>query len=491
MRNDLKNALYGAGGFIFPAIVSLATTPYILHKLTPEIYGIYILCITIMGVMSFLDLGFGQGVIKFVSQYEAVKNYERINRIISTSLVIYIVMGLLGALAIFVFSDIIAIKIFRLGAGQVDTGIISLRIVSIGFLFSFISALFSSIPKAVQRYDIAVKIQNFLWFASVMSSVLLLYFGKGIIEILIAYLLFQFIGIFAYAYASKKLLPEIKFGFKFDKSVFKEIFSFSIFVSLNVVSANIVTRIDKMIVSHFLGTSAVSFYTIPYNLASMISSLVGSTNQFLFPAISSLNSKGEKDKLRHYFIKSLDYTALLSTFLLVIFIIFSDRFIYLWLGEDFAKNSYHIAPLIGFTFFFSCLSSVSLWYYTALNRTHINLISSLVGSSSYLIASLILIPLFGLKGAAFSFMFILVPFPVYNFYICKIVSVRYKEFISIILPYTILTLLSLLYVIFWDGRGLLVDFTFCISLVLIMFVAKKELFLELANKIGELRVKNV
>jgi len=42
---------------------------------------------------------------------------------------------------------------------------------------------------------------------------------------------------------------------------------------------------------------------------------------------------------------------------------------------------------LGFTFFFSCLTSVSLWYYTALNKTHVNLISSLIGSCSYITVS--------------------------------------------------------------------------------------------------------
>ena len=491
MKNPIKNSFYGALGFLFPTAVSLATTPYILHKLTPEVYGIYVLAISLMGLMSFLDLGFGQGIIKFVSQYEASRNYERINRIISTSFVIYFIMGLVGALIIFFFSDIFAIKIFKLSGARKSIGINAFRIVSVGFLLSFISGLFSSIPKALQRYDVAVKVQNAIWFASVMTSILLLYLGRGLVEILIGYSICQFIGVVVYAYISKAILSSLKFDFGFDKSVFKEIFGFSIFVSLNVISGNIVTRLDKMIVSYFLGTSAVSFYTIPFNLASMVSSLVGNSNQFIFPAISNLNSKRNESQIKYYFMRALDYTALISTFLMTIFIIFSDRFIYAWLGKDFAENTYHLAPIFGFTFFFSCLSSVSLWYYTALNRTHINLISSLVGSASYLVAILLLIPLFGLKGAAFSFMFILLPFPIYNFYISKIVGIKFKEYISKILPYILLTLLPFVYVMFWNGRDLLKDFMVSITLLLITFLIKRELILGLASKIGELRVKSV
>lgn len=491
MKSPMKNSFYGAIGFVFPAIISLATTPYILHKLTVEVYGIYLLAISLVGLMSFLDLGFGQGIIKFVSEYEAREDFEKINKILAVSLTIYTIMGLIGASIIYFFSDFLVLRVFKLSENNLAMGSLAFKIVAFGFLFSFLNGLFSSIPKGLQRYDIAIKIQNFIWFSSVMTTMLLLYIGKGLVDVLIAYLIFQFIGMLSYAYVSKKLIPSLKFTFGFDRTVFKEIFGFSIFVGLNVISGNIVTRLDKMIVSYFLGTSAVSFYTIPYNLSSMIGSFVGSVNQFLFPAISGLSARGEENKIRHYFLKSLDYTALISALLIIPFIIFSDRFIVLWLGKDFAEKSYHLAPIIAFAFFFSCLTSVSLWFYTALNKTHINLVSSLIGSSSYLIISLMLIPTYGLKGAAISFMFILLPFPAYNFYICKIIEMQFSKYVLKILPYSLLTLISLTYIIFWNGRDFFSDSLISVVLLLIMILLKKKLILELLNKIYVMRLRHV
>jgi O-antigen/teichoic acid export membrane protein len=491
MKSNFKNAVYNAIGFIFPVAVGLITTPYIVHKLGTEIYGIYVLAISLIGLISFMDLGFGQGIIKFVSHYEAKGDFERINKIVNTTFIINFLMGMIGLSIIFGFSEILTTRVFKVKEEQISLSILALKIASLGFLINLLSSTFSGIPKAFQRYDIPVKIQNFVWFLSIISSVVLLYLGYSLIEMLLAYTGFQALGLLLYFYYSKRLLPSLKLNLRFNKDVFKEIFRFSIFVSLNTISGNIVMKMDKAIVSYFLGTSAVSFYTIPYNLAAMISSFVGNINQFLFPAISSLNSKGDKEQMRHYFMKALDYTALISSFLMIIFIIFSDRFIYLWLGEDFAKNSYQIAPILGFTFFFSCLTSVSLWYYTALNKTHVNLISSLIGSFSYVIASLFFIPIFGLKGAAISFMFVLLPFPAYNFYISKIVGFSFKEYLSRILLYIILILIATVYTLFLSKRDLFIDIAASNTLLLIAFLLRKELFLELINKIVNGRCENV
>jgi Polysaccharide biosynthesis protein. len=134
MNSNLRNSVYGAFGFIFPVAVFLVTTPYILHKLTPEVYGIYVLAISLIGLMSFLDLGFGQGIIKFVSHYEARGDYERINKIVLTSLVIYTVMGLIGAFVIYLLSDFLVSSVFKLSLNNLAMGSLAFKIVAFGFL---------------------------------------------------------------------------------------------------------------------------------------------------------------------------------------------------------------------------------------------------------------------------------------------------------------------------------------------------------------------
>ena len=168
MKNTFRNAVYNAFGFVFPVVLALLTTPYIVHKLTPEIYGIYILAISLMGLMGFLDLGFGEGIVKFVSQYEAKKDYDKINRIIGVSFLIYVVMGLVGSILIFFLSGFLVNSIFKISEKCVATASLGFKIVAIGFFFNFVKVILSNIPKALQRYDISVKIQNAVWFCLIL-----------------------------------------------------------------------------------------------------------------------------------------------------------------------------------------------------------------------------------------------------------------------------------------------------------------------------------
>jgi O-antigen/teichoic acid export membrane protein len=472
MKNNFKNILYNALGYVFPVGVALFTTPYIVHKLTPEIYGIYVLAIFLMGVMSFLDLGFGQGIVKFVSQYEAKNDYERINKIIGVSLIIYLGMGLLGCVLILLFSNCLVENVFKISREYVQAASLAFRIVAFGFLISFVGGIFSNLPKALQRYDISVKIQNIVFCCSTISVVILLYFRKGLIEVLIAYVFFQLVGIIIYYNASKKILPTIIVKLEFDKAVFKEIFGFSIFTAANTVTGNIVVRVDKMIIGGFLGTSAVAYYSIPFMIVQMCAGFIGAITQHLFPGVSYIQGLKNKERLTEIYKRAFRYVISLSLIIAISLILLGDSFLKLWMGQEFALKSSGILPIISLVFFFSSITSISIWFYTGLGHTNINLFSSFVGSACYLLGAIFLIPKLGLYGAALSFVLILVPFPIYHYYLLKkILGISLNWYFNIFMKSLLLLGFTVIIKTFFYIR---------VNSIIILFVKEVEIILLLS-----------
>lgn len=441
--SNLRNAIYGGLGFLFPVLIFYFTTPYIVHKLSPEIYGIYLLTTSLMGMLSFLDLGFGQGIIKFVSHYEAKRDYRKVNKIIATVLFLNSLMGLLGALSIFLFSPVL-VKIFKISAEQYQISLLSFKIISIGFLVMLLNGVFSNIPKALQRYDVSVKIQISVWSLSTVFTVALLYFGKGLIEILVSYVTFHFLGMILYAYFSKRLLPPLKYTIYFDKETFKEIFRFSILTAINSITGNIVFRVDKMIISYFLGTTAVTYYQVPFLIVQAANGLISSAIQFLFPKVSQINSYGDRDALKRVYHKATKYTIAFTLLTTSLLIILGKPFISLWMGLDFAKRSADILPIIALGFFFVSVSNVGYYFYNGLGKAKINMISSFVGSMSYLIAAIFLVRKYALLGAALSFLFILVPVPVYLFKLNSVVGASQRWYFKMLTQVSLLITLCIL-----------------------------------------------
>ncbi len=175
--------------------------------------------------------------------------------------------------------------------------------------------------------------------------------------------------------------------------------------------------------------------------------LVSSATQFLFPAISNLSSLGLKEEIKGIYKKATKYAAVISSVFTAGFIILGGTFLTLWMGADFARNAEGLIPIIAIVFFFISMSTPSFHIYNGLGCPRINMISSFVGSSAYLLAALILIPDFKLTGAALSFAFTLLPFPFYFYYLHRVIGTKNKDFCFLLLK--TISIIGIVYLLFF------------------------------------------
>jgi O-antigen/teichoic acid export membrane protein len=426
MENDLRNSFHGFLGFITPVIFSLVITPYLIAKLTPDLYGIYILCITCMGMFSLLDFGIGQGVIKFISENLAKNNIKEIRDIIGVSTYFAVLLGAIGGGLMVIFSNDLA-GLFKISKIYFYTAERAFSLSALGFFLNFLSNIYSSIPQACHRYDINTKIQLIIWFVLNLSIVAILYFGWGLEEVILINLIFAFLRFLTFFLVYKRLFPTLSLIPNFRFKVLRKIFSFSGYSALNNITGNLVYRIDKVIVGSFLGSAAVTYYSIPFNLVQVGFGIIESGNRFIFPRTSSLNYLGELNEIKKVYLRGINYSSIICSFFTILFITIGNSFISLWLGPAFAERTSSILPILAVVFCFHSLSVTAFHVYNGLGLSQINMISSLVGSISYLLVALMAIPHFGFDGAAISFAFSVIPFPFYLYYLSKILGIENKK----------------------------------------------------------------
>ncbi|MCX7948392.1 MAG: oligosaccharide flippase family protein [candidate division WOR-3 bacterium] len=253
-----------------------------------------------------------------------------------------------------------------------------------------------------------------------IATVILLAFGAKIYVVMTFYVFSQGIGVMIMGIYNFKLLPYLKYSIAFDYMTFKEIFNFSIFTAINSITGNIVFRVDKMIVSYFLGSASVTYYQVVFMMAQYAFGFITYIIQFLFPYVSYISSIGEKEKLWRMYKKAILYASISSFGILVILITAGNLFLEIWIGKGFSQNTGYLIYILSTVFYFITVSNVGYYFYNGLGKSHINMISSFVGASSYLIASYLLIPKLGINGAGFAFVFVLIPMPFYLYYIVKL-----------------------------------------------------------------------
>src|SRR5260370_42346073 len=77
-------------------LVGIFLSPFILHHLGDEAFGLWILIFSVTGYYGLFDLGIRSSIVRYVAKYSATKEGHELNRLINTAMFGYPGMGFLA-----------------------------------------------------------------------------------------------------------------------------------------------------------------------------------------------------------------------------------------------------------------------------------------------------------------------------------------------------------------------------------------------------------
>lgn len=431
MKNAYRNIMFSGLGYIIPLIISLATIPIMIHKMGTDIYGLYIICVSLIGFMVFVDLGVGQAIIKYVSQYEITGENTKVKPILDIALMLYAGLGLVISSFIMIFSSWLGTLLYN-DPTKAHLASIALSITSIAFCISYVNQFFLNVFRAYHRFDIPAVIHNSANTANIIMASGLLLLGYSLIPILWGHVIIQVIAITSSYFLSKKVLPSgIKLGLSFDKDIFKEMISFSFYTFISNLLGAITSRLDKFIIGALLGTEAVTYYQIPYTIAQMANGIVQSLGQITFPRFSELFSLDERENLLGLYRRSVIVMFFISMAINVMLMSVGGLFLEMWLSPSFASKSTTTLQIISLYFFFQSSIVVPYWAIQGSGNAKITAFCSSLGTIIYMAGMYWLTKQYQYEGAAAALFLLLTPLPIFYFWIQQNIGHKFLEYVAI------------------------------------------------------------
>src|ERR1700757_4019054 len=94
-------------------LTGIFLSPYILHHLGDEAFGLWVLIFSVTGYYGLFDLGIRSSIIRYVAKYSTVAEHDELNRLINTALFSYSGIGTVALLITVALSFNVA-SIFRI-----------------------------------------------------------------------------------------------------------------------------------------------------------------------------------------------------------------------------------------------------------------------------------------------------------------------------------------------------------------------------------------
>lgn len=224
--------------------------------------------------------------------------------------------------------------------------------------------------------------------------------NKGIIFIAIVRCIGSLIRviILKYQYNSSYLGKLENKSVKLDIKLIVKIIDESKYLWFSFVSFLIYTQTDRLMINHYLGVEEVGVYTIGMQLSSILAILIGTIQNSLFPKFLELY---RNDYQKYYNFYKLTNTIITQFYLIITLIsIIVVKYTFKYVYSSQYDGAILIYSILAFSVFIKANGSLQTSHMTIKNITKKSFYKTLVSLILNIILNILLIPKYGINGAA-------------------------------------------------------------------------------------------
>lgn len=331
MKNKIFfNAISSLLQVIIVTIVYFILYKYLIKKIGIEQLGIWSLILASTSVLNISNMGFSSSVIKYVAKYNTLKETNTITEVIQTSLVTVTIISGLVLLFLLPFANYILKFIIPIDYLNLSLAILPFSLLSLWL--SIISGIFAATLDGFQRFEIKNAI---LTFCSILylGLAIILVPVYGLFGVVYAQILQVLINFILNLIAVKKIFPEYPLiKYRWNKTIFKEIFNYSIKFQAITITQLLYDPITKSLITKFGGLEATGYYEMASRLVIRSRSLIISANQVLVPTYATIYEESIDD-VKSLYKRNLNYVLFLSIPLFIFLISVAPIISVLWIGH--------------------------------------------------------------------------------------------------------------------------------------------------------------
>lgn len=323
-------------------IAGLLYTPWMIHSIGRENYGLYTLAMSVIGLFLF-DFGLGSAVTRFISKYLAEGRPDKANQCLGLVYRLYFVIDVfLFIILLFVFFFIPQIY-KELNPDEIERFKIVYAVAAcysvISFPFIPVNSVLTAHEKFVQLKlcDVAHKVI----MVGSMSVCLLL--GYGLYALVLVNAFAGIVMILLKLWCIQKYTPQrISWGY-WNKIEFKNIAGYSGWVTVASLAQRCIFNIAPSILGALSGSVEIAILGIAITLEAYVYTFANALSGLFLPKVSRIVA--DKGEILPLMIKVGRIQVLIVSLIVWGFVCLGKEFINVWVGEQFS-TSYLCSVLI-------------------------------------------------------------------------------------------------------------------------------------------------
>jgi O-antigen/teichoic acid export membrane protein len=398
----VSNIAWSLGGLAAPLMVAAITVPLLIDRLGVERFGFLALAWGVLGYAGILDLGIGRALTQMVSRLIGLGDYAAIPNVLATASRITLVAGMLG-FGVIAFTVVVGwysgLATKSVAVGEIYNAILLL---AVALPVQAMSATYRGLSEAYMNFKGISLVRVVLGVINFGGPFLITFYTVKlpwlisvlVVSRLLALYVFRLLALRCVAGRNNDLT-----GGEYSFVVAKALFRFGGWASVSSVVGPLLVQSDRFLIAGLISVTAVTAYTIPYEVTVQGLFFVSAVSSVIFPGITTLMQRGE---WRNEFNRWLLMVIVFMFFFTVSLGVALPVILPAWIGGNLSDESILIGQILCVGVF---ANSIGVMYYSvlhALGRSDVTAKLHLFELPLYALALYFLIEAYGVYGAAFA-----------------------------------------------------------------------------------------
>ncbi|QFT75975.1 flippase [Erythrobacter sp. THAF29] len=390
-----RNAAFNLAGFGIPLLLFLVTTPFYIHLIGAERYGVLAIVWLVLTLFGMLDLGLGRATMQRIAGIDSDAIEDR-QSIIGTALVCNVVFGtigaaLMGGVAWLVFAEVLSLDDWLRAESMILVPYVALAVP----LMTTIGILQGGLQGA-ERFG---AVNTVLIATSSLFQLLPLgvaaFFSRELQFLVLAALAARFLACIWLYRITIGVFGSGLLG-QWRRELVRGLVSYGGWVTLGGIAGTILVFSDRILIGAVIGAVAVTVYAVPLDGTRRIAVIADALSTALFPRFTRAD-QADEERLTRLAVRAL---YAICTPLVAVFIVVAHPFMRLWLGDDIGGQSAPIAQVLAVAAWINIFAKPFYSRLQAQGRPEVVAKIHLIQLLPFLLALFWALNAFGLVGAA-------------------------------------------------------------------------------------------
>lgn len=400
--NLLKQITKGAGIIFFSVfvlyVIEFLNKLIISRYFGPADYGLIALGYAILNLgVVFSLLGLNEGISRYIPSFLEKKELGKIKGTIFAAIKISLLISLVICSTLIIFSKEIAVGIFHN-----ESFILILIVFSLTIPFFVLIMLLNSFVLSFKKPEYNLFGYTLgKHFVNLILVIIFIYLGASILQISMIYLFTTALSVTLFLFfIQKKIFPFLisKLPAEYD---YKTLFKFSWPLFLSGFFSIVFGWVDTIFLGFLKTNYEVGIYNIALPLAAAQSIFLAMFSRIFYPVIVQLHTRHEYMGISKLYSTVLRWIFLFSLPFFLLLILFPKRILSILYGSEYVVGS-TVLIILSIAYFIEVMFGPTVEVLMTFNKTRFIMLLNIATSILNIGLNLLLIPFYGIVGAAYS-----------------------------------------------------------------------------------------